>query len=112
MQRIRSGIGILLSLVAIALMVNIVTVPPSHAQEPPKTVPAKLAAPVFREYRRPVTIWVPPYAVAKSKAQLTASFENVGMKDAITHLALQFWIPTTQGTVEQVKMEEVKDSAI
>jgi hypothetical protein len=55
---------------------------------------------------------VPPYAVAKSKAQLTTSFGDIGVKDAITHLALQFWVPTQQGEAKEVGFPEVTDSAI
>jgi hypothetical protein len=89
-----------------ALVVAAGVVQPVPAQEPPPS------SPTFRPYRHPVTIWVPPYAVAKSKAQLTASFDNTGAKDAITYLALQFWIPTKEGGVERVKFDEVTDAAI
>lgn len=112
MERIPIHRGKLLSLIACAFLVNTMNVSSSHAQGPPKPDTVKAPASVFCAYKRPVTIWVPPYAVAKSKAQITASFDGIGMKDAITHLALQFWIPTPQGGIEQVKMDEVNDRAI
>lgn len=51
----------------------------------------------FRPYKHPVMTWVPPYAVAKCQGTLAATFEGVGMKDALTHLGLQFWKPTKDG---------------
>ncbi|AIE86118.1 glycoside hydrolase family 18 protein [Fimbriimonas ginsengisoli] len=62
--------------------------------------------PSFRPYRRPVTLWVPPYAIDKSKAQLPA------VQDAITHLDLQFWVPTKTGGVAKVGFDEVTDKVI
>ena len=35
--------------------------------------------------------WVPPYAVSQCQARLTEPFGSRGMKDALTHLGLQFW---------------------
>jgi hypothetical protein len=43
----------------------------------------------FRPYRRPVIIWEPPYAVAKSEKALP----RPGVAEAITHRTLQFWVP-------------------
>ncbi len=96
----------------VGFVLNAVIVLSVHAQEPSKPVSSKSPSPIFHDYRYPVTIWVPPYAVAKSKEQILASFDKVGMKDALTHLALQFWVPTKQGGIEQVKFDEVTDSAI
>src|SRR5438876_751179 len=47
----------------------------------------------FREWKRPVMTWVPPYAVSRCNTRLTESFGGVGMKDVLTHLGLQFWKP-------------------
>src|SRR6058998_3241089 len=55
---------------------------------------ARGATNTFREWKRPVMTWVPPYAVSQCKARLTESFGGRGMKDALTHLGLQFWKPT------------------
>lgn len=74
--------------------------------EPGNVAPPK---PSFRAYERPVTTWVAPYAVAKSKAALEA---QPGMREALTHLALQFWVPTREGGVERVKQKEVTDAAV
>jgi hypothetical protein len=52
--------------------------------------------------KRLVMTWVPPYAVDKCQARLNESFDGVGMKDGLTHLALQFWTPTKSGGVELV----------
>jgi len=58
--------------------------------------------PHFREAKRMVMTWVPPYAVAKSRARLEETFGGVGMKDIITHLALQFFEPTREGGLRRV----------
>ena len=57
--------------------------------------------------------WVPPYAVARSMARLTNSFDGMAMKDALTHLALQFWRPTMEGGLERPgRTNEVNDRVI
>jgi hypothetical protein len=67
----------------------------------------------FPAYQRPVMTWVPPYAVARSKARLEESFGGIGMKDALTHLGLQFWQPTHHGTLARAgRTNEVNDAAI
>lgn len=48
------------------------------------------------EARRVMT-WVPPYAIAESMTQLKAMHGSFGGKNSITHLALQFWVPTADG---------------
>jgi hypothetical protein len=65
--------------------------------------------PSFRPYARPVTTWVAPYAVKKSKIQLD---QIPGVRDALTHLALQFWVPTKSGGVELVKKQEATATAV
>ena len=66
-----------------------------------------------RKGQRLVMTWVPPYGVAKAKARLNESFDGAGMKDGLTHLALQFWAPTKTGGVERVKKyAETGDAAI
>jgi hypothetical protein len=73
---------------------------------------AEETAPTFPAYGHPVTTWVPPYAVGKSRAQLTAAFGDVAAKDGLSHLALQFWVPGPDGVVKQVGFREVNDAAI
>jgi len=64
-------------------------------------------------YKRLVMTWVPPYVVSKSKARLTESFDGVGMKDALTHLGLQFWVPTKDGGIARAgRKGEINDAAI
>src|SRR4051794_15671925 len=65
------------------------------------------SAPAFRTYQHPVTTWVAPYAVEKSKVVLV---EQPGIPDALTHLALQFWVPTESGGVELVKKHEATEA--
>ena len=50
----------------------------------------------------PVMTWVPPYAVGTCRARLAESFGGLGMKDALTHLGLQFWVPTRAGGLARV----------
>jgi hypothetical protein len=67
----------------------------------------------FPRYKRLVMTWVPPYAVAKSKTRLTESFDSAGMKNALTHLGLQFWVPTKDGGIARVgRNGETSDAAI
>jgi hypothetical protein len=67
----------------------------------------------FPTYKRPVMTWVPPYAVSQSQARLEESFGGLGMKDALTHLGLQFWQPTKEGGLVCVgRTNEVNDGAI
>jgi len=64
-------------------------------------------------YQRPVMTWVPPYAVARCKARLEESFAGAGMKDALTHLGLQFWKPTKDGGLAYAgRTNEVNDAAV
>lgn len=46
---------------------------------------------------RIVMTWVPPYGIAASEAQLDALYGGAGPGNALTHLGLQFWLPTTAG---------------
>jgi len=74
---------------------------------------ARGATNTFREWKRPVMTWVPPYAVSRCKARLAESFDGIGMKDALTHLGLQFWKPTRDGgLVFAGKTNEVNDVTI
>jgi hypothetical protein len=67
----------------------------------------------FPPCKRPVMTWVPPYAVGRSKARLEESFGGAGMKDALTHLGLQFWKPTEDGgLVRAGRTNEVNDAII
>ncbi len=54
---------------------------------------------IFPKYKHPVMTWVPPYAVGRCQTRLNESFDGTGMKDALTHLGLQFWQPTKDGAV-------------
>src|SRR5204863_1527422 len=67
----------------------------------------------FPTYKLPVMTWVPPYAVAKSKARLIESFGGLGVKDALTHLGLQFWQPTKDGGLKYAgRTNDVNDAAV
>ena len=49
-----------------------------------------------------VTFWVPPYGIKTCKKNVDSTdFGGLGMKDAITALALQFWIPDTDRVIFQ-----------
>ncbi len=75
---------------------------------------------VFPEYKRPVMTWVPPYAVANCQARLNESYGGdgttlggAGMKDALTHLGLQFWQPTKEGGLKYAgRTNDVNDAVI
>jgi hypothetical protein len=62
---------------------------------------------------RLVMTWVPPYAVKQCQARLSETHEGVGMGDALTHLALQFWVPTREGGLARAgRTNETTDGAI
>jgi len=67
-------------------------------------VQARAAEPTnaFPAYRRPVMTWVPPYAVARSRVRLDETYGTNGPGKVLTHLGLQFWAPSTNGTLARV----------
>jgi hypothetical protein len=74
---------------------------------------ARGATNTLREWKRPVMTWVPPYAVARCKMRIDESFGGIGMKDALTHLGLQFWKPTRDGGLTRAgRTNEVNDAVI
>jgi hypothetical protein len=61
----------------------------------------------------PVMTWVPAYGIEKAKARLDESFGGDGLQNAITHLALQFWIPGADGSVGTTpKYSAISDETI
>lgn len=42
---------------------------------------------------RNVMIYVPPYGIPETIEMLQSNFDGCSMQDAITHIALQFWVP-------------------
>ena len=85
------------------LLMALAVVTRAGAADPPPTP---------RPYRSPVTTWVPPYAVAASQARLAETFGDVPAGDALTHLGLQFWVPTAEGGVRRVGNRQVTDAAV
>ena len=62
---------------------------------------------------RPVITWVAAYGIEKTKARLDESFGGHGLQNAITHLALQFWVPTPEGGIgKTAKYGEISDETI
>lgn len=67
----------------------------------------------FATFQRPVMTWVPAYARAKSLERLNEQYGSAGMSNALTHLALQFWEPTTNGAVRiRAKYSPISDEDI
>jgi len=57
--------------------------------------------------------WVPPYATEICKDRLDESFGEVGLKNDLTHMGLQFWRPTEEGRIELVDdFKPIYDSTI
>ena len=74
---------------------------------------ARGATNAFPAYRRPVMTWVPHYAVARSRERLTALHGMPGPETVLTHLGLQFWAPTANGTLARVgAVAETGDTAV
>lgn len=67
--------------------------------------------PLFRAYRRPITIWVPPYGVDASRTRLNTIYGGARMRDSITHLALQFWVPTSSGGLQKAPYSGATDAS-
>jgi hypothetical protein len=62
---------------------------------------------------RMVMTWVPPYGIDKCRTRLHEDVGGLGPKDALTHLALQFWIPTRAGRVEKTtRYGEIGDAVV
>jgi len=60
-----------------------------------------------------VMTWVPPYAVEKCRAQFSETYNGFGPRDALTHIALQFWQPTKEGGLEKTtQYGEITDAII
>lgn len=57
--------------------------------------------PPFPRITHRVMTWVPPYAVARCLQCLENATAAVGPKDGLTHLGLQFWMPTPIGGIER-----------
>src|SRR5215207_9809734 len=91
-------------IVSISLFICLLLVVGCATSAEPTQPPNKFGA-----YKRPVMTWVPPYAVSKAKEKLTS---DLGMADAITHLGLQFWMPTKTGGVEFAPFPEATDASV
>jgi hypothetical protein len=61
---------------------------------------------------RIVMTWVPPYAIEKCRARLQEDFDSVGPKDGLTHLGLQFWVPTPEGGLAKAPKYAISDAVI
>lgn len=82
-------------------------------QEATARQPDLFSTPSSSDSPRLVMTWVPPYAVKKCRARLSDTYEGVGMGDALTHLALQFWVPTREGGLARAgRTNETTDGAI
>ena len=58
-----------------------------------------------------VMSWVPPYATEACRKNLDLSFDGVGVRDGLTHLGLQFWVPTEDGGLKFVDRFNTIDDA-
>lgn len=62
---------------------------------------------------RMVMTWIPPYGIDKCRDRLHQDVDGVGPKDAFTHLALQFWLPTRDGGVEKTtRYGDISDATV
>jgi len=62
---------------------------------------------------RRIITWVPSYGIDKCRTRLHEDIEGLGPKDALTDLALQFWIPTRAGGIEKTpKYGAIPDATI
>jgi hypothetical protein len=76
--------------------------PFAAAQGAPSTIPGRI-----------VMTWVPPYGIEKCRTRLDTMIAGFGPQNALTHLALQFWLPTSDGGVEKTpKYGPIADATI
>ena len=68
------------------------------AAAPASAQPAAPVTPAAATQRMVMT-WIPPYAISESLTQLKALHSGAGPSKALTHIALQFWHPTSLGGV-------------
>lgn len=61
---------------------------------------------------RIVMTWIPPYDIEKCRTRLQQDVDGLGPKDALTHLGLQFWVPTREGGLAKAPHYKVDDSTI
>src|SRR5262249_29883877 len=61
---------------------------------------------------RIVMTWIPPYSIDKCRTRLQQDVDGLGPKDALTHLGLQFWVPTRGGSVAKAPHYKIDDSTI
>jgi hypothetical protein len=61
---------------------------------------------------RKVMTWVAPYAISPSLARLKALYSGVGPRNSLTHLALQFWVPTQAGGIARSARATITDQTI
>jgi hypothetical protein len=66
----------------------------------------------FPAYERPVMTWVPRYAASNCLERLSETYSGIGMKDALTHVGLQFWTPTNQGALTRSGKGETTSDAV
>jgi hypothetical protein len=60
-----------------------------------------------------VMSWVPPYAVEACRKSLDQSFDGIVLKEGLTHLGLQFWVPTEDGGVKFVdRFKPIGDATV
>lgn len=52
-----------------------------------------------------VMTWVPPYAIPQCKAAVQADFGKCDVKDGLTRVGLQFWVPRADGTIKYADHE-------
>lgn len=63
--------------------------------------------------KRRVMTWVPPYSIKDCKQRLNESFGRIAMKNALTHIGLQFWQPTTHGGIKLVsRFKQVTEAEV
>jgi len=83
---------------ATAILVAIFTSAAAQADPPPTRI---------------VMTWVPPYAVDQCRARLDEDAGGLGPRHVLTHLTLQFWLPTRDGGVEKTqRYGEISDGKI
>jgi hypothetical protein len=106
--------GLLSMIVSLALS-NVPNLPNIEQQALDAAKSVQQAAPAIAALtakpRRMLMTWIPSYAVEESLKQLKALHGGVGPSKALTHIGLQFWLPTSSGGVTK-DSDAVSDAKI
>lgn len=76
------------------------------------SLPASAAVSPDTTSPRLVMTWMPSYAIDASETQLKRMYSGAGPSNALSHLGLQFWLPTAAGGLQRSPDGDTSDGKI